>query len=64
MTDTPTPTDTPQVPQQAAFSQAERNAQKRRNLWLALVLFGFVALVLSVTLVRLSMSATMADGGF
>ena len=40
-----------------------RAAQKRRNLWLALALFGFVALVGTTTILRLA-GADLSKGGF
>ncbi len=50
MTDQPTPLD-------------PRAAQKRRNLWLALALFGFVGLVGVTTIIRLT-GADLSKGGF
>jgi hypothetical protein len=50
MSETPSPLDA-------------RAAQKRRNLWLALALFGFVALVGITTMIRL-MGADLSKGGF
>ncbi len=47
MTDTPTPQSQPQK------NDAARKAQKRRNLWLALALFGFVLLVIVTTMIKL-----------
>lgn len=46
------------------LSEDELAARKKRNLWLALSLVGFVALVLMVTFVRLSQTTVMPDGGF
>lgn len=34
-------------------TDAVRKAQKRRNLWLAAALFGFVVLVILITMIRL-----------
>lgn len=42
----------------------EEAARRRRNLWLALALAGFVALVMAITIVRLSADPAMPDGGF
>jgi len=48
-----------------AFTEAELAARKRRNVWLALALAGFVVAVLVVTMVRISQGdGSMADGGF
>ncbi|MEM1104887.1 MAG: hypothetical protein AAGH87_00745 [Pseudomonadota bacterium] len=47
-----------------AMTPEEAKARSRRNIWLALALVGFVALVLATTVVRLSQNAGMPDGGF
>ncbi len=44
--------------------RAAMKAQRRRNLWLALILFGLVALIGGVTIVRLGAEAARPDGGF
>lgn len=47
------------------LSDDEAKARKRRNLWLALALVGFVILVGVITVVRLSQGINMSpDGGF
>jgi hypothetical protein len=50
---------TPQVPQ--APSVEEIKARNRRNMWLGLALFGFVVLVLVVTMVRLYSATGVAE---
>ncbi|MEO0465186.1 MAG: hypothetical protein AAF216_01480 [Pseudomonadota bacterium] len=52
------------MPEFVALSEEELTARKRRNLWLALALVGFVGLVLLVTVIRLSQGVEMPDGGF
>lgn len=52
--DTPSPVAAPAAP---VGPDAQRAAQKRRNLVLALLLIGFVMLVFVVTLVRLKTSS-------
>lgn len=42
----------------------ELAARKRRNLWLALALFGFVVMVGAVTVVRLSQTGLGPDQEF
>lgn len=42
----------------------EAKARGKRNIWLALALVAFVAMVLAITVVRLSQNAGMPDGGF
>ncbi|NBC20094.1 MAG: hypothetical protein GVY06_03450 [Alphaproteobacteria bacterium] len=46
------------------LSEREIAARKRRNLWLALALFGFVILVGAVTMVRLSQTGMGPDQEF
>lgn len=38
---------------EAPLTDAQRKAQKRRNMWLAAALFGFVVLVVLITMIRL-----------
>lgn len=45
---------TPQPPERIVLSDEELRARKRRNLWLAMALAGFVILVGVVTAIRLS----------
>ena len=52
------------LPEFTPLTEEELSARKRRNLWLAAALVGFVALVLVITVVRLSQGAVMPDGGF
>ena len=59
-----TPDKNNETPTIQPLSEAELAARKKRNLWLALSLVGFVALVLMVTFVRLSQTTVMPDGGF
>ncbi len=46
------------------LSDRELAARKRRNLWLALALFGFVILVGAVTVIRLSQTGMGPDQEF
>ncbi|RIJ22131.1 hypothetical protein D1224_11230 [Henriciella barbarensis] len=55
-------TETPRTPPQP--DERARQAQKKRNLWLALALFGFVILVGVTTIVRLADSELGPDVGF
>ena len=54
--------ETPNTPPR--LDEEARQAQKRRNWWLALALFGFVILVGVTTVVRLADSELGPDGGF
>ncbi len=53
------------TPSVRAAPEADRlAAQKRRNLWLGLILFGFVILVAAVSAIRLAENiASQAGGG-
>lgn len=46
------------------LSEEEAKARGKRNIWLALALVAFVAMVLAITVIRLSQNAGMPDGGF
>ncbi len=46
------------------LSAEELTARKRRNLWLALALFGFVFLVGATTVIRLSQTGMGPDQEF
>ena len=46
------------------LTEEEARARGKRNLWLALALVAFVAMVLAITIIRLSQGTGMADGGF
>ncbi|MEO0816127.1 MAG: hypothetical protein AAFX86_02355 [Pseudomonadota bacterium] len=46
------------------LTEEEANARGKRNFWLALALVAFVAMVLAITIIRLSQGTGMADGGF
>ena len=46
------------------LTEQEVAARKRRNLWLALALFGFVILVGAVTMIRLSQTGMGPDQEF
>ncbi|MEO0982175.1 MAG: hypothetical protein AAFX03_05935 [Pseudomonadota bacterium] len=54
-------TDQPQTPERP--DPEALKAQKRRNVWLALALFGFVILLGAVTMLRLGEAATDPEGG-
>ncbi|RIJ28826.1 hypothetical protein [Henriciella algicola] len=54
--------EAPQTPPR--LDEDARQAQKRRNWWLALALFAFVILVGVTTVVRLADSELGPDGGF
>lgn len=46
------------------LTDQEVKARKRRNLWLALALVGFVFLVMAITIVRLQGFSVATDGGY
>lgn len=46
------------------LTEEEVRARKRRNLWLALALVGFVVLVMAITVVRLQGFTAATDGGY
>jgi len=46
------------------LTEEEAKARGRRNIWLAIALVAFVAMVLAITVIRLSQNTGMADGGF
>lgn len=48
----------PTIPQR---SPEEIKAQKKRNMWLGLALFGFVLLVLMVTVIRLATATGISE---
>lgn len=43
----------PETPEIRALTAEERKAQKKRNIWLALALLGFLVLVFVTTIVRI-----------
>ena len=52
------------IPELRPLTAEELAARKRRNLWLALALVGFVVLVMVITIIRLSADPSMPDRGF